>query len=295
MPVRLNIVKSGWIAVAFTVILVGCDNTVEPFAPTTRHYALYGFLDANADTQYVRVEATRPDPGQEDRTSADVPVVTLTHVATGESVAWRDSTIEIEDDGEALLFWVPFRPEAGEVYRLEVERSDGAVSSATVRVPDFDETEVRLPNQTFAGTYEQAVVFANVTRRPEQVILNYEIAYSHADEPFPIILDYNVFGVPVADGWQINVRLTRDRERINSRLSIAPSRLLLLHDVSMTVRLLSSDWPLVESNERVVNVENGFGFYGAAATHEFSWRIDSLVVTELGFLDVQSDDENLSD
>ena len=274
---------------------MGCDNTIEPFAPTTRHYAIYGFLDADADTQYVRVEATRPDPQEEDRTRTDVPVVSLTHVSTDESVAWRDSTVELEGDGEALLFWVPFSPEPGEIYRLDVERSDGAVSSATVRVPDFEEAEVGLPSQTFAGTYEQAVVFANVTRRPEKVILNYEIAYSHDDDPFPITLDYNVFGAPVEDGWQINVRLTRDRERINSRLSIAPTRVLLLHEVSMTVRLLSSDWPLVESNQRVVNIENGFGFYGAAATHEVSWRIDSLVASELGFLDVQSDDDNLSD
>jgi hypothetical protein len=287
-----NIAGGGWLAIVLMTLVVGCSNTVEPFSPTTRHYAIYGFLDANADTQYVRIEATRPNPEQEDQTREDLPTVSLTNVTTNEVVFWQDSTVVLEDGSEALLFWVAYQPEAGQTYRFEVKRSDGAVSSATTRVPDFDQLEVKLPSRTSIGTYEQAVIFDNVSRRPEKITLNYEIAYEPEDDPFPITLDYNVFGVPVQDGWQINVRLTRDRERINSRLSIPPSRVLLLHDVSMSIRLLSSDWPLVESRERVVNVENGFGFFGAAATHQIGWQLDSLVVTELGFEDVQSIGEN---
>jgi hypothetical protein len=288
MQAQTNIISSGCIAVVVGTLLMGCSNTVEPFSPTTRHFAVYGFLDANADTQYVRVEATRPRPEEENRTNINLPVVRLTNVATNQVVVWHDSTVVLEDGGQAVLFWVAYRPLAGETYKLEVERSDGAVSTATTRVPDFDRNEVGSPFRTFVDTYEQVVLFTNVNRRPEKVTLNYQISYALDDEPFPITIDYNVFGAPSDDGWKINVRLTRDRERINSRLSIAPSQVLLLHGVSMTIRLLSSDWPLVESKDRVINIEDGFGFFGSAATHEITWQLDSLVATELGFEDVQS-------
>lgn len=274
------------LALGLTSALVGCENSVEPFAETTRHFALYGFLDAEVDTQYVRVEPTRPLP--ELATPAEIPSVETTDLETGARVQWRDSSVVLEDGTQAILFWAPFRPLAGHRYQIAVERSDGAVSTATTLVPDFLTSDVRIPSRTFAGTFEQAVVFENVRRRPEKVTVNYGLAFTSDDDPTQIRLDYNIFGAPIERGWQINVRLTRDRERVNSRLGVASSRVLWLHDVSMTVRVLSDDWPLVEEDNRPSNVENGFGFFGSAATHSVTWQIDSLVAQELGYEDSQN-------
>lgn len=285
----LHSALSFFLAALISGLLVACENTVEPFADSSRHFAIFGFLDAAADTQYLRVEPTRPRPDRQEA-STEVPSLTTTNLFTNESVVWRDSTIQLENGSTGLLFWAVFKPTPGHAYELEVKREDGATSSATTAVPDFDDIEIMAPRQGFSGLV-QTIVLGDVSRRPEKVEISYEVALAPGDSHSTIHIDYGGFGAPVEDGWQIIARLSRDRELINSRLSVAPSRALLLYEVSMTVRLLSSDWPLPESEGRFTNVVDGFGFVGSAATHTVQWKLDSLVVEQLGFTDNQSSED----
>lgn len=275
--------------VAVTAFTAGCENSVEPFAETTRHFAIYGFLDADADTQFVRIEATRPNLDDDAINASNIAGVTTRNLASGEVISWRDSTLDLEGGRQSLLYWAVFRPTLGDPYRIEVVREDGATSSATTTVPDLTSFDPREPHRTFAATLEQSLVFANVARRPEAVTVNYDVTLEADEDPLRITLGYTFFGVPSPGGWKIDVRLTRDRERINSRLALQPAQILFLHEISMTVRLLSTDWPLVESRDRVNNVVDGFGFFGAAATHVVTWRVDSLIVRQLGFEDKQGE------
>jgi len=38
-------------------LLAACSDAFDPFVESDRTFALYGFLDARRDTQYVRVQA----------------------------------------------------------------------------------------------------------------------------------------------------------------------------------------------------------------------------------------------
>ena len=285
----IQIAVSGFSAFLAIALTAGCENTVEPFADTTRHFAIYGFLDASADTQFVRVEATRPNLDDGGPAESDVSTITTQDLVTGDLVAWRDSTIELDDGSTGALFWAALRPVPDHPYRIEVTRGDGAMSSATTTVPNYISADVRGPIRTFAGTLEQPLVFENVNRRPESITLNYDLTITDTDKPTRITLDYDVLGAPFENGWKINVRLTRDRSRINARLSLQPTAILFLHAISLEVRLLSNDWPTIGQSQRTNNVVDGFGFFGSAATHRVMWQVDSLVVGELGFVDKQGD------
>lgn len=44
------------------ILLAGCDQTFEPIQENNQYYfSLYGYLDAAADTQWVRVGPARQD------------------------------------------------------------------------------------------------------------------------------------------------------------------------------------------------------------------------------------------
>jgi hypothetical protein len=280
-----------FLAVAFAsaIVIAGCDNSIEPFAETTKHFAIYGFLDADADTQFIRVEATRPKPGDEGPDDTDIASVSTQNLVTGDTKIWGASTIELDDGSLGLLYSAVFKPTLGDPYRIEVLRKDGATTSATTTIPDIRSFDTGLPHRTFIGTFEQTLFLDKVARRPEAITLNYDVAFTATEEPVRITLKYDVFGVPSGENWKIDVRLSRDRERINSRLLLDKDHVLHLRDVSMTTRLLSSDWPLVGSNETVNNVTEGFGFFGSSATHTVGWQIDSSFVRNIGFIDQQGD------
>lgn len=67
------------------LFLTSCDPTFEPLGENDRyHFSIYGYLDASADTQWVRVGTAReaiddvPDPSG--------ITVTLENIQSGETV-----------------------------------------------------------------------------------------------------------------------------------------------------------------------------------------------------------------
>lgn len=131
-------------AVLLGAALAACgDPPFDPFAENTvGPFAIYGYLDLRADTQWIRVTPIRhrlvPDAEPIDA------VVTLEHLETGRVVTLRDSLFTFRDlgmDAEVQVpnFWTaePLEPEA--TYRLVAMRSDGAATTATIEMPPDEE------------------------------------------------------------------------------------------------------------------------------------------------------------
>ena len=110
-----------------------CSTAFEPQDETDVYFSLSGYLEADADTQWVRVSPLRqtadPDPAPLD---ADV---VLERVATGERWPFRDSLFTFADGFTARNAWTTAPVRAGETYRVVVRRPDGAETRATVDVP----------------------------------------------------------------------------------------------------------------------------------------------------------------
>lgn len=283
---RLHIRSAALVTLLASFTHVACDNSVDPFAESTRYYAIFGFLDADRDSQYVRIEPTRGNP-ELGVVRFDVASVITTDLMSGEVRVWADSLIELEEGGVGLLYYGVFRPIRGHTYRIDIRRSDDASTTALTTVPEDPPLSVRKPDRSFLGSLEQGLLFGELARRPEKIVVNYAVTYGVLVEPLEVKLPYNVFGVPEGTGWRVIVRLTRDRSAVIDRLGLKPTDQVALHTVSIDLRLLSSDWPLVDPGLAETNVTNGFGFFGSAVTHRAIWVLDSLTVRELNLIDKQ--------
>ena len=78
------------------VVLIACGNTIDPFVDSDAHaFAVFGYLDMASDTQQVRVTRIRPPDAADPET--DSPDVVSVNLDTGETVAWTDSLVTLDD------------------------------------------------------------------------------------------------------------------------------------------------------------------------------------------------------
>ncbi|MGW8268253.1 MAG: hypothetical protein ACWGSQ_17940, partial [Longimicrobiales bacterium] len=128
-----------------------CDDSFSPIAPGEVHLSVFGYLDASADTQWVRVMPIRPlmltSP---DSLGAEV---TLEPLGTGRMIHLRDSVFHFSYYGDpdvgsrgAYLhnFWTTERIDPGAAYRFSVRRSGEDPAEALVEIPDEYDVEVWL-------------------------------------------------------------------------------------------------------------------------------------------------------
>lgn len=116
----------------------GCDETFEPIAPGALPFSVWGYLDAAADTQWIRVTPVRSrmqtSPGPSDA------VVTLEHVRTGQLIELRDSLFRLSDPGGLGVvyvhnFWTTERIEPGAAYRFSARREGEEPAEVVVEIP----------------------------------------------------------------------------------------------------------------------------------------------------------------
>lgn len=142
-------------------VLVGaCDDAFSPIAPGEVHLSVFGYLDASADTQWVRVMPIRPlMPTVPDSLGVEV---TLERLGTGRVIQLRDSVFQFSHYVDADLgsqgaylhnFWTTERIEPGAGYRFLVRRNDGEPAEALVVIPDEYEVEVWLKQVYYETDY----------------------------------------------------------------------------------------------------------------------------------------------
>lgn len=117
------------------VILGGCDPTVDSFRENERHYSIFGYLNASADTQFVRVEPLRDGLLTRFPETLDAEV-TLTNRATNRTVTLRDSLFRYLDRATAHNFYTTADIDSATRYQLRVQGAGEAESHARVVIPD---------------------------------------------------------------------------------------------------------------------------------------------------------------
>lgn len=142
--------RAALVAMMLLLCATGCDTAVDPIQENDRHYSIFGYLNASADTQWIRVEALRDSLpiGAPAELNADV---TLTDTATGQTAALRDSLFRYLDGTTAHNFYTTFDVEPTGTYRLAVRDAAGTESSAQVTLPDtFPTPAVIAPVDPFS-------------------------------------------------------------------------------------------------------------------------------------------------
>ncbi|CAN0540723.1 unnamed protein product, partial [Laminaria digitata] len=200
-----------WIFLFVASGMFGCEEHANPLVGEERPFTVFGFLNPKASSQAVRVIPISDSfVASEGAIDAQVSSINLD---TSEEHQWRDSLVTFEDGEIGHVFVSSFTPEFNHTYRLEVVRSDGAVSSAEVTVP----SDIRM----VAGQPE-SVFFPHILEVDEQPnIVQAEVRYVGAAlQPmlnpilYPVNVSYRTTETRTADGWEININLANDSQEI---------------------------------------------------------------------------------
>lgn len=135
----------------------GCSGTFEPWQQNNQyHFSIYGYLDASADTQWVRVMPVREELFLDPR-PVDV-TVTLEHLNSGERVVMNDSLFAYAHDRYAWNFWTTKELLPEETYLLNAQKSDGMFSRARVTLPSEFHAPIVLIQNSPRGVPERATI-----------------------------------------------------------------------------------------------------------------------------------------
>jgi hypothetical protein len=143
---RLGSCSSFLAACLCAVVVTACDESFDPIEPSELAFSVFGYLDASAETQWIRVMPIRPlTVTSEDPLAA---TVTLEHLGTGRIIELRDSLFSFSSPLDTALhfdtaylhnFWTPEDIEPGASYRFSARMEGKEPAEAVVEIPaDYD-------------------------------------------------------------------------------------------------------------------------------------------------------------
>lgn len=263
-----------FVALLAGTLAVGCEAPFEPFQENGQGpFSIFGYLDVQADTQWIRVT-----PIRQNLVAGLAPidaVVTLQKLQSGRTLTLRDSLFEFVDvglgsTGYAHNFWTTEPIERGATYRLEALRSDGAATTALIETPP--EAEVVL--SYYEGPPDVVRGDTVRFRKPLRIHVQGEyLLYSDA-----VYMVQDLVETPPRDSAVVRQSPTRTDPgafEFTRPDSLIRHGLLDLSRVEMRIGVAPFDWPYnpdLSPAEAVLpgrapsNVENGFGFVGGVAT-----------------------------
>ena len=123
-----------------------CDDSFEPIDPSGPAFSVFGYLDAGADTQWIRVKDLHHGTLVNSREPTGV-TVTLQQLGTGKTMALPDTALLYgsmlgPQTAYAHNHWTTERIEPGASYRFRAESRDGSVAESVVRIPPDYHLEV---------------------------------------------------------------------------------------------------------------------------------------------------------
>ena len=240
--------------------LAGCDVEFDPIEPSDLAFSFSGYLDASADTQWVRVEPFGRLDAREPR-PIDA-VVTL--AGPGLEVELEQEVRTFFGTGPAHLFWTTAGLEPDREYRLTARRSDGAEGSVRVAIPDTAGLEVEVE----AGP---SVCPTRVTVRGAERLVDVVAEYVVPDDRNRRrrrTVSYLEFVEPGADGsLEVSVYQGEDFDAVAPRGA---------YSAAVVVAIGTPDWPdtvglPLEDLLRVQppGLEGAVGFVGGVVTRRF--------------------------
>ncbi len=229
----MRLMRLFFCAIVLSLLLAACEDSVNPILESDRQFTLFGTLDMDQDTQYVRVIPIRPMLESDTNAPFNVSFISTDRV-TGETIVWRDSTVQFANGITGHVFYAPLRVQPGHTYRIEIQSTDSdLVTSVETTVPAEPEVVVMPEVVSSVTTPSGALVRARQLIRWEGI----------ADEPFSIEQWYRFFSiadfsfrdvqlpyVPInglaegsVDVWEMDLDLKRDRDTLETIIDLNAS------------------------------------------------------------------------
>ena len=275
--------------------LVGCEEDVVAVTGIDRAFTLYGVLTPQADTQRIaiysidgRLQPVQPTPLDGNLTS--------TNLTNDERQAWTQQVVQDSLGLYAHVYSSTFAADFGTTYLLEVERSDGALTSAEVSVPPL--TELELPPQLLSMPTVFPIRINGEAPNLIQIEIRYKVIFelgsSIGIETYTVF--YDGFAERTLDGWIINVLVSRDMLDLRAILVdngiIAVNTPIKPIELRVSLIVANEEWQppggvfdadVLAQPDLLTNVDNGFGFIGAGYRLSGRWApSDSIIVLGQG-------------
>lgn len=260
------------VALGALIMLTACDNTVDPFADTShRAFAVYGYLDSRADTQFVRVTPVIGASGFEYGESLDAEVI-LTDLHTGTPVALQDFSVVLEDGRRAYVYYTLERPVAGNTYRLDVYSPDGGdTTDAVTHMPGPDQVIVEDAERDVTGRYMQMVRWLDVSS-VRDIVVHYEVRAG----PSVTTVSVNYPSPQAGESNETRLNLEWDLDVVLRSLPAGTDTSdVELRGVNVTADLASREWGMIADSPRQ--------FFAAVGRVHREWILPDSVIAAMGY------------
>ncbi len=264
------------------LLVSGCDNEFSPFASSLSGeiISLNGFLDINADTQFVRTQIVRQEI-ETDASLDDGLVVELANQTSGQSVSMTDSLLILPSGKATHLFYTTEPIDAGANYQIIASLLGENETVRTTRIPG--ETLVIRDGAEVDATSSfvtQVLNLPELIERPQKVSIVYSVLINGTADPVEVSLPYDnlvSFSPNNFDGYRVTVRLSFDRTIVLSALNILPAdTTTVLQSINLEYSLFSSEW-------RTPQLPTESSFFGSAATFRDKWTLSETQKKLIGY------------
>jgi hypothetical protein len=263
----------------FLLILIvpGCNQSFDPFQENDEYiYSMFGYLDASADTQWVRVMPVRntiflePEP-------IDV-VVTLEHlIEGGDTVVLNDSLFFYGSGAYAWNFWTTMNLDPAQTYRLKAERSDGESSIAIVTLPeDFPQPYIetdpdrRLEYVYISGIESLADIHSNHRIRGKESVNNLSYTFSHKKDTVAVSVQRNEFIVQINPS---DATIFMEQYYEEEPFDVLKREIFIANGGSNWPYSPNIDEEIIALPDGISNVENGLGYVSGIVSKTLTWEI----------------------
>ena len=280
-------------------LCMGCNDEISPFDTTDFPFTLWGLVNPQADTQAVRVFTIETTLDLLPAQSIDA-VASIIEVEKEIRHVLVDSVTQLPNGDYRHTFWSAFDVQHGELYRVEVERSDGLVSrSSDIRVPG--PITILAPEPTEFQVQELVLpvfIEGNPPSMP-RIDATYDTfsidrtGVREADNP--VTISYVTAPRLENDTWVLTLKLSDDFIRIREDFNAKELQgLICMNGISIEIHVGNEEWRspvgvfdpniLVEPGT-LSNIDNGFGFFGAGFVESIQIVPPLTMQVRAGFFD----------
>ncbi|MCI0706200.1 MAG: DUF4249 family protein [Ignavibacteriae bacterium] len=169
------------------IVLISCSEPFEPKGPYNEQLVVYGILNAESDTQYVRVYTTYNPDGFDPFTNVDdkqIDNATVTLEGPGIIEQFQDTMVVRDDKSRypsdiSPYILAPFSPTPGATYALNVVLPSGQTASGTASVPGPGVVNVRSPHivQNPGGFSEDIAIEASIAPQTRGLLVRMYVEF----------------------------------------------------------------------------------------------------------------------
>lgn len=278
MPVLL---KHSYLVVIllFLVDLSACNPTISVYKDNGKYYSIFGFINASADTQYIRIEELR------DSMPRSTPVhlnasVKLTDLTANRPLVMHDSLFHFLE-GPAHNYYTTDKIIPLHTYRLAVTGQNGDQSSAQIKMPgpfpkplleEAVDPTATLGCQQYSGIYVE-VRITGISRLVAVNAVYYTVHTSETGKK-----EYSHWSFEhLADTTHISPGVVMgkiDYDKDLCETNVAYDRSARVQRMVVVVAAGNQDWPnflALDSETETVpgvatNIKNGVGLFGGVIT-----------------------------